>query len=106
MDPLTIAIAGAAATGFATGAGESTGAAMSALIGKIRERFAQRLQRLESKERLAVALDEEFSRDPAFRQECENLWNQANGDGVVNVFHGQAKSVVQARDVHGGLTIN
>ncbi|WP_182874200.1 hypothetical protein [Microbispora sp. H10670] len=106
VDPLTLAIAGAVATGLATGVGESGGTALPILIAKIRERFVRRPERLESRERLAAALDEEFSRDPAFRRECENLWNQADGDGVVNVFNGQAKTVVQARDVHGGLTIN
>lgn len=106
MDPLSLAIAGALAAGLATGAGESTGAALPALLRRIRERFAGRPDLPESEARLATALDEEFTRDPGFRQECQNLWNQATGDGVVNSFHGHAKNVVQVRDIHGGLTMN
>ncbi|MET8079086.1 hypothetical protein [Streptomyces sp. NPDC005303] len=105
MDPLSLAIAGALATGLATGAGESTGAALPMLLRRIRERFAGRPAVPESRAQLATALDEEFTRDPAFRQECQNLWNQATGDGVANSFRGQAKNVVQARDIHGGLTM-
>ncbi|MEU7576820.1 hypothetical protein AB0B50_04360 [Streptomyces sp. NPDC041068] len=106
MDPLSLAIAGALAAGFATGAGESTGAALPALLRRVRERFASRSPaEPESEAQLAAALDEEFTRDPAFRQECQALWNQAANDGVANVFQGQAKNVVQARDIHGGFTI-
>jgi hypothetical protein len=103
MDPLSLAIAGALAAGVATGAGESTGAALPLLFRRIRERFAGRPEAPESQTYLATALNEEFTRDPAFRQECEDLWNQATGDGVANSFHGQAKNVVQVRDIHGGL---
>jgi hypothetical protein len=105
LDPLSLAIAGALAAGVATGAGESTGAALPALFRRIRERFARRPEVPESQAQLATALDEEFTRDPEFRQECENLWNQATGNGVVNSFHGQAKNVVQVHDIHGGLTM-
>lgn len=105
MDPLSLAIAGALAAGIATGAGESTGAALPALLRRIRERFAGRPAELESQEQAAVALDAEFTRDPSFRQECQALWNQAAGGGVANSFHGQARNVVQTRDIHGGLTM-
>ncbi|WP_221356226.1 hypothetical protein [Streptomyces beigongshangae] len=102
---MSLAIAGALAAGVATGAGESAGTALPALFRRIRERFAGRPEVPQSQAQLATALDEEFSSDPGFRQECQNLWNQATGDGVVNSFHGQAKNVVQVRDVHGGLTM-
>ncbi|MFF3690903.1 hypothetical protein [Streptomyces sp. NPDC002187] len=105
MDPLSLAIAGALAAGVATGAGESTGAALPALVRRIRERFADRSNDPESQVQLSVALDEEFTRDPAFRQECQALWDQSANEGVANSFHGQAKNVVQARDIHGGFTI-
>ncbi|MEU5424723.1 hypothetical protein AB0H73_03830 [Streptomyces olivoreticuli] len=105
MDPLSLAIAGALAAGVATGVGESTGAALSALVWRIRERFANRSNDPESQAQLSVALDEEFTRDPAFRQECQVLWNQAASEGIANSFHGQAENVVQARDIHGGFTI-
>lgn len=103
MDPLSLAIAGALAAGVATGAGESTGAALPMLFRRIRERFAGRPEVPETQAQLATTLDEEFTRDPAFRQECQHLWNQATGDGVANSFQGQAKNVVQVRDIHGGL---
>lgn len=106
MDPLSLAIAGAVATGLATGAGESAGAALSALVRRVLRRLAGRTDRPESREQIAAALDEEFTRDPAFRQECHSLWQQATGEAVVNSFHGEAGTVVQARDIHGGLTIN
>ncbi|WP_137992512.1 hypothetical protein [Streptomyces vilmorinianum] len=105
MDPLSLAIAGALAAGVATGAGESAGAGLPALFRRIRERFAGRTDVDESETRLATALDEEFTRDPSFRQECQSLWNQAAADGVANSFHGHAKNVVQVRDIHGGLTM-
>lgn len=105
MDPLSIAIAGALAAGIATGAGESTGAALPTLFRRVRERFAGRSEVPESETQLVTALDEEFTRDPGFRQECQNLWNQATDNGVVNSFHGQAKNVVQVHDIHGGLTM-
>jgi hypothetical protein len=105
MDPLSLAIAGALAAGLATGAGQSTGAALPALARRIRERFAGRPAAPESPDQVAAALDEEFTRDPSFRQECLALWNQAAGDGVANSFQGHAKNVVQTREIHGGMTM-
>lgn len=105
MDPLTLAIAGAVAAGLATGAGESTGTALAALTGRIRERFRNRPQALESEEAAAAALEDEFTRDPAFRQECQGLWNQAQAGSVANSFTGQAGKVIQARDIHGDITL-
>nr|WP_062341857.1 hypothetical protein [Herbidospora sakaeratensis] len=104
MDPITLAIAGALATGVATGAGESAGTALSTMFGRIRDRFRDRPEALESQETAAAALETEFSRDPAFRQECHALWNQAQSGGVANSFTGQANKVIQARDIHGNIT--
>ncbi|WP_328924252.1 hypothetical protein OG429_06095 [Streptomyces sp. NBC_00190] len=109
MDPLSLAIAAALAAGVATGAGESAGAALPALVRRIRERFAGRPIDIptdaESREQLSAALDEEFTRDPAFRQECQALWSQVTNGGAANSFQGQAKNVVMTRDIHGGFTI-
>lgn len=106
MDPLSLAIAGALAAGVATAAGESAGAALPTLWRRVRERFAGRETALpETEAEIAAALDEEFTRDPSFRQECETLWNQAAHGGAVNSFHGQAKNVVQTGEIHGGLTM-
>ncbi|GAA0960123.1 hypothetical protein [Actinocorallia libanotica] len=105
MDPITLAIAAAVATGVATGAGETAGAALATLTGRIRDRFTDRREELESTETAATALDEEFARDPEFQRECLDLWRQAGGD-TTNSFTGQARNVIQARDVHGGITLN
>ncbi len=105
MDPITLAIAGAVATGMATGAGESAGTALATLTGRIRERFARRGQAPQSEEETAAALEEEFTDDPEFQRECHELWDRVGGS-VTNSFTGQARNVIQARDVHGGLTIN
>ncbi|MCD0449702.1 hypothetical protein LO762_10940 [Actinocorallia sp. API 0066] len=105
MDPITLAIAGAVATGMAAGAGESAGTALATLVGRIRERFSGRPAALETEESTAAALDAEFTADPEFRSACADLWREASGD-VTNTFTGQARTVIQARDIHGGLTIN
>ena len=104
MDPVTLAIAGAVATGIATGAGESTGTALATLVGRVRDRFRGRPEALESEEDTAAALEDEFTRDPAFRQECQGLWNQAQAGSVANSFTGRANKVIQARDIHGDVT--
>ncbi|MDX6740145.1 hypothetical protein [Actinocorallia sp. A-T 12471] len=105
MDPVTLAIAGAVATGVATGAGEGVGTALSAFVGRIRARFTGRESALETTESAAEALDAEFAEDPEFRRECHEEWDRIGG-AVTNNFTGQARTVIQARDVHGGLTIN
>ncbi|MFE2141133.1 hypothetical protein ACFXA3_05140 [Streptomyces sp. NPDC059456] len=105
MDPLSLAIAGALAAGVATGVGESTGAALPTLWRRVRERLAGHAVVPHAEAEIATALDQEFTRDPSFRQECETLWNQAASGGVANSFHGQAKNVVQTREIHGGLTM-
>ena len=128
-DPITLAIAGAIATGIATRGGESLSNAaenaINALTRRVRDRFRGRAAdeaTLEaastdpgSEEKaleLAVALQRVMSEDPAFGADVRALWSQvrteatAQDDGVVNNFHGQAHTSIQMRDVHGGLTIN
>ncbi|GGN99261.1 hypothetical protein [Microbispora bryophytorum] len=105
MDPVTLAIAGAVATGIATRTGESAGTALTTLIGRIRDRFRDRPAVLESEESAAAALETEFTRDPRFRQDCHGLWNQAQTGAVANSFTGQANNVIQARDIHGDITL-
>ncbi|MEU8141752.1 hypothetical protein [Nonomuraea sp. NPDC048901] len=105
MDPVTLAIAGAVATGIATRAGESAGTALSNLTRRVRDRFRDRQTVLESEEKVAAALEAEFSRDPAFRQDCLGLWNQAQASSVANSFTGHANKVIQARDIHGDITL-
>lgn len=106
MDPITIAIASAVATSVATRTSESASTAIKTLISRIRNRLHNTPVDLEDEEDTARALDQEFARDSAFEQECRALWNQAQGDAVSNSFTGHANNVIQARDVHGGITIN
>lgn len=121
-DPMTLAIATAAAGKAVEVAGEPAREAVAALVRRIRERFRgdhlseQILEGAardpDSAERLAE-LDEAIARtrelDPAFDEEVRALWDRvrtdasASGDGVTNVFNGRADKVVQARDIHGGL---
>ncbi|MEV0345541.1 hypothetical protein AB0H88_07235 [Nonomuraea sp. NPDC050680] len=105
MDPVTLAIAGAVATGIATRTGESASAALSNLTRRVRDRFRDRQSVLESEENVAAALEAEFIRDPVFRQECLGLWNQAQTGAVANLFTGRANKVIQARDIHGDITL-
>lgn len=60
---------------------------------------------------LAVLLDREARRDPAFGAEFQARWEQAGAavaagpDGVANSISGDVSGpVVQARDVHGGIS--
>jgi len=61
--------------------------------------------------RLVEALAEAMQRDPGFAEELRVQWRaasvelQADRGGVVNQFSGQASKVVQARDIHGDLSL-
>ena len=52
-----------------------------------------------------------MQRDPGFAEELRVQWRaasvelQADRGGVVNQFSGQASKVVQARDIHGDLSL-
>ena len=124
-DPITLAIAGAIATGVATKAGESLSNAaqnaIAALTHTIQKRFGghsgheSALEAAkadpESEQKtmdLAETLQTVMDEDPAFAEEVRSLWGRidAHDDAVVNNFQGRANTVVQLRDVHGGLTIN
>ena len=54
---------------------------------------------------LADALSRAMASDPRFANQTLEAWHAvtAGGDGVVNNFSGQAKQVVQARTVKGGI---
>ncbi|MFG3037498.1 hypothetical protein ACGFYZ_11385 [Streptomyces sp. NPDC048330] len=105
MDPLSLAIAGALVAGAATAVSESATAALPTLWRRIRERFSGRTPTPATEAEIATALHEEFTRDPSFRRECEDLWNRASTGTVTNTFHGEAKNVVQTHEVNGGLTM-
>lgn len=124
MDPITLTIAGAIATGVATKTGEAvsnaTKNAITTLVRTVRQRFSGHPEGESALEAakadpesapktkdLATILQTVMDQDPAFAADIQALWSQVQGDDtVVNNFHGQAKTVIQMRDVHGGLTIN
>ncbi|WP_067490052.1 hypothetical protein [Actinomadura hibisca] len=124
-DPMTIAIACAAAGKAVEVAGEPARAAVAELVARFRRRFQDRpdeqaaLERAadapDSAERLAAlegVIRREMDADPAFGSEVTALWQRAESsvsaqhDGVANNFTGTAGKVVQMRDVHGGFTLN
>lgn len=121
-DPITLAIAAAAAGKAVEVTGGAAKDAVTTIVGKIRERFRGRpadeavlaaaTADPDSPERvgeLAAALRRAMSDDPAFDTELRTLWGgvdaSAHDDGVVNIFQGNAETSVQMRDVHGDLHI-
>lgn len=124
-DPITVAIATAIAGKAVEIVGEPAKEAVAAITRKVREKFRNRPadqatlvaaeadpQSSERVADLAAALHHAALEDPSFDTDLRELWSQvrvnanAQLDGVVNTFHGQADKVIQMRDVHGGLTIN
>ena len=120
MDPITLAIASAAAGKAAETLTEQGRRAVAEIVRRIKERFQGNPAKLAILEgakdddakigELAVLLDEASAADPAFGSQIRALWNQsgvvAADGGVVNMFHGEAEKVIQLRDVHGDLNIS
>ncbi|MQY06620.1 hypothetical protein [Actinomadura macrotermitis] len=123
-DPMTIAIATAAAGKAVELAGEPAREAMAALVRRFKERFRgrpedeQALERAAedpgSPERLEVlegVIRRSLEEDPAFRDQVEDLWGRARNDvraggnsNLNNVnAHGDLGKSVQIRDVRGGV---
>jgi hypothetical protein len=59
---------------------------------------------------LSRVLARAMSEDPVFARQVLAQWREvadqtsADGDSTVNTFNGEARNVVQARDVHGGIS--
>jgi hypothetical protein len=121
-DPMTIAIATAAAGKAVELTGEPLRNAAVALARLVRDRFRGRPEDEQALERAAdahdspsrlealeAALRRVMDDDPSFREQVETLWSQtqtnatAQDDAVVNIFNGNAQKVVQLRDHHGDL---
>lgn len=117
-DPVTVAIAAAVAGKLAEGISDAGRTALAALTRLVRRKMrgdpdgsaaleaaAARPDDAALVARLAAALDEECARDAAFRAELTILWTAARDGGVANTIKGSVHGpVVQARDVHGGIT--
>jgi hypothetical protein len=120
VDPITLAIASAAAGKAAEMLTEQGRQAVAEIVRRVREKFRgnpAKLAILDAAKdddakvgQLASLLDEASAQDPEFGARIRALWNQAgiaaSDGGVVNVFHGAAEKVIQLRDVHGDLNIS
>lgn len=120
MATLAVALAGKVADGLAE-AGRVT---CQGLVRLVRRRFRsdpaaeEALEAAEADpsdsghlDRLRAALERLAAEDPAFDTELRALWREvqphlaAASGGVVNMVSGDVRGgVVQARDVHGGIT--
>jgi hypothetical protein len=124
-DPVMVAVAVALVTKAAEGLSEGGKAAFAALARLVRRKLLAdpvSLSALESTQpqpddearihRLAGALEQAVGQDRAFAEELTRLWNGlsdlhavAVDGGVTNQVSGAVSgSVVQARDVHGGIS--
>ncbi len=115
------AVALTLATGAATGLTEGGKAAFAALVGLVRRRFQGResaqaaLAEADTEDTHLQSLRDELARataeDPIFDEELRRHWEDlrphltAQAGGVVNNLSGSVEgNVVQARDVHGGIS--
>ena len=119
LDSLATALAGQAATALGT-AGAKALAKVRELIRRRRE-DKETLAALEAAETeagepqikaLAERLDRVSAQDPEFAEELRTEGAQVHQDitagenSVVNVNHGNVDKLIQAREIHGGITFN
>ncbi|MEV0326950.1 hypothetical protein AB0H63_10950 [Micromonospora echinospora] len=123
MDPLLLAAATTLVAWTTTELAQNGRVAVSALIDFLRDRFRREPEAREAIEAalhqpspdaarlLAELLHREALRDPAFGAEFHTRWEQADKavaaslGGVANSISGDVSGpVVQARDVHGGIS--
>jgi hypothetical protein len=125
VDPIMIAVATALAAKAAEGLSEAGRAALGKLLRRVRGRLdadpegaavlaaaRSHPQDGELVERLAAVLSTAAELDPAFAEDVARLWAAvrdgwavATEGGVVNQVSGSVgETVVQARDVTGGIT--
>lgn len=119
LDPITMAIAAAAAGKMAESVTDGAREAVAAIVQRIRVKFRRQPTALAALETahddpariqdLATLLEEAMTHDPEFGLQIHALWQQAvrsSPGGVVNFFQGDADKVIQLRDVHGDLNIH
>jgi hypothetical protein len=125
-EPITTSIATALATGVTAAVSDGVRALITQLASLVRERFrrsphdqdvlesATRAPRDNSTvQRLSEALDQHMRDDPAFAARLRTLWAEiaaaeaGERDQLTNVVNGEVHgSIVQARDVQGGITFH
>ncbi|ASW54416.1 hypothetical protein [Plantactinospora sp. KBS50] len=123
MDPLLLTAASTLVAWTTTELAQGGRTAVTALVDFLRDRFRPDPQARKAVEAvlqqpspdtarlLAEELHRETLRDPAFGAEFVARWRQANAaieastGGVVNSISGEVRGpVVQARDIHGGVS--
>jgi hypothetical protein len=123
-DPITTSIATALATAATTALTDASRGLTAKVATLLRERFRRDYSSRGALEavmhdpddhaavqRLAELLDQRMREDPVFAQRLREFWaGNAASDGrhdVTNTVRGPVQgSVVQARNVHGGITFN
>lgn len=125
-DPITASIAAALASGVTTALTDGSKALVTRAAALVRERFrrnpsdeaaldtAVRLSNDPAAiEALARLLDQRMRDDPRFADQLKALWEGVvpavgpHHDEVSNTISGTVYgSAIQARDVHGGITLN
>jgi hypothetical protein len=126
IDPFTASIAAALAAGATAAATDGSKALITKTATLVRERFrrspADQATLEEARrqpddqtmvERLAQLLDQRMREDPEFAERLMTLWKGIETGGssghnqVFNSVSGSVQGpVIQARDVHGGITLN
>lgn len=120
-DPLTTSIAAAVATGATTALADGVRSLVTKLAAVIRDRFQRDPSDQDTLDaatrdpgdtaavqRLANLLEQRMRDDPGFGDRVRTLWSEISShDKISNVVTGPVHgSVIQARDVHGGIAIN
>ncbi len=124
MDDLAALVASTLITKGSEALVSGTTGAVRALAALVRKRFSSDVARGEvlrdaiaypedaaRRVRLVDALADVMQRDPAFAQQLRSRWQSASVElaadhgAVVNQFTGQADKIVQARDIHGDLSL-
>jgi hypothetical protein len=116
VDELALAVATTVATKGAEALVSGARSAVAALVRCVRDRVAGPGDRGglpgpgESIEAFAAGIARAMDGDPAFAAMLPRLWHDASVElcavegGVVNVFTGSGRNVVQARDIQGGVS--
>jgi hypothetical protein len=98
--------------------------AVRALVALLRKRFGRDTDEAElmydavahpddptQRAKLIALLTDEMRRDPTFAEDLRQHWRwvsaemSADNGSVINQFNGQAERVIQARDIHGVISL-
>ncbi|GAA4849621.1 hypothetical protein GCM10025787_35710 [Saccharopolyspora rosea] len=121
LDSLATALAGQLATALGT-AGKQAVSKVRELVRRRSQRDPETVAALEAAEQpsagpeqvtaLAERLDRACAEDPEFAEQLRaegasvHRMISASGNAVVNENHGNVDKLIQAREIHGGITFN